>query len=48
MNSIGIKTSAKDISYAFNIDGEDKIITHHLNIEPTLSIGKKLLLIKIN
>lgn len=48
MNSIGIKTSAKDISYALNIDNEDKIITHHLNIEPSLSIGKKLLLIKLD
>lgn len=48
MNSIGIKTSAKDVSYALSIKGNDKIIIHHLNIEPTLSLGKKLLLIKID
>ena len=48
MNSIGIKTSAKDVSYALYVEGNDKIIIHHLNIEPTLSLGKKLLLIKID
>lgn len=48
MNSIGIKTSSKDVSYALCISDKDKIITHHLNIEPSLSIGKKLLLIKLD
>lgn len=48
MSSIGIRTSAKDISYALAIDGESKIITHTLNIEQSLSLGKRLLLIKID